>query len=74
MQAENNVTLWKDRKRLWFGLPWTFTTYQLDGEKLYVKRGFFTVARDEVRLYRIKDISVNYPRPKGHGLVTAQSC
>lgn len=24
---ENREILWKDRKRLWCGLPWTFTSF-----------------------------------------------
>lgn len=55
---ENKEMLWKDRKRLWCGLPWTFTAYRLDEEKLYIHRGLFTVTKDEVRLYRIKDVSL----------------
>ena len=49
--------IWKDRKRLWCGLPWTFTKYRLDEERLYITRGFFRTTDDEVRLYRITDVS-----------------
>ena len=50
--------LWKDRKRLpLFGLPWTFTSYQLTPSKLTIKTGLFTQREDEIRLYRVKDIS-----------------
>lgn len=51
--------LWKDRKRwLLFGLPWTFTKYRLNNEKLYLEAGLFTTVSDEVRLYRILDMSL----------------
>lgn len=73
---ENGETFWKDRKRLWCGLPWTFTVYQLDEEKLYIKRGFFTVTRDEVRLYRIKDVSLKqtfFQRVFGIGSIVISS-
>ncbi|MBE5958194.1 MAG: PH domain-containing protein [Lachnospiraceae bacterium] len=51
--------LWKDRKRLrLFGLPWTFTTYTLLEDKLLVDSGLFTSKQDEVRLYRVMDISM----------------
>lgn len=50
--------LWKARKRLWCGLPWTFTVYSLDEERLYVDKGFFTQRQDEVRLYRVMDIAM----------------
>ena len=50
--------LWKDRKRTIFGLPWSFTKYSLDAERLYIETGFFTTVSDEVRLYRIMDVSL----------------
>ncbi len=50
--------LWKDRKRIVFGLPWSFTKYSLSEERLFIQRGFFNVREDEVRLYRIMDISL----------------
>lgn len=49
---------WEDRKRNWMGLPWTFTVYALDEERLYITRGFLNSTDDEVRLYRITDISL----------------
>lgn len=51
--------IWQDRKRwLLFGLPWTFTRYGLTEEKILIKTGFFTLVNDEVRLYRIMDLSL----------------
>lgn len=51
--------IWQDRKRwLLFGLPWTFTRYGLTEEKLLIKTGFFTLVNEEVRLYRIMDLSL----------------
>ncbi len=50
--------VWKDRKRVWCGLPWTFTKYELSKQKLTIKTGFFTQNQDEVRLYRILDLSL----------------
>ena len=29
---------WKDRKRIIFGLPWTFTKYSLTEDRLYQHR------------------------------------
>ena len=48
--------LWSDRKRIWCGLPWTFTVYSMTDDRLFVKRGLFNLREDEVRLYRIKDL------------------
>lgn len=50
--------LWKDRKRIFFGLPWTFTRYSLSEDRLFISKGFFNIHEDEVRLYRIMDISL----------------
>ncbi len=50
--------LWQDKKRTLFGLPLSFTKYRLDRERLYIEKGFFTKKEDEVRLYRILDLSV----------------
>lgn len=47
-----------DRKRLWCGLPWTFTVYSLSNDRLFVKSGLLSTREDEVRLYRILDISL----------------
>ena len=44
--------IWKDRKRIFFGLPWTFTKYSISEDR------FFSVKEDEVRLYRIMDVSL----------------
>ena len=50
--------LWRARKRIWCGLPWTFTVYSFDEERLFVDTGFFTKRQDEIRMYRVLDISV----------------
>lgn len=50
--------LWKDRRRNWLGLPWTFTRYRLDQDRLYIVTGFFNILEDEIRLYRITDITL----------------
>lgn len=58
-QTNQNEILWKARKRLTFlGLPWTFTVYRLTKDRLFMKQGFFTTIEDEVRLYRILDVSL----------------
>lgn len=50
--------IWKDRKRIFFGLPWTFTKYSISENRLFISTGFFSVKEDEVRLYRIMDVSL----------------
>lgn len=51
--------VWKDRKRIIFGLPWSFTVYKLSNEKLTITTGFVNKHEEEIRLYRIMDMSLN---------------
>ncbi|MBQ8956874.1 MAG: PH domain-containing protein [Lachnospiraceae bacterium] len=48
--------IWEDRKRTFFGMPWSFTKYSLDGQRFYLERGLFSTRYDEVRLYRMTDV------------------
>ena len=50
--------VWKDRKRTFLGLPLSFTVYSLNEERLFIKSGFLNIKEDEVRLYRITDLSL----------------
>lgn len=50
--------IWKDRRRPIFGLPLSFTKYSLTDEKLIIDSGFLSVSQEEVRLYRIMDVTV----------------
>ncbi|MBP3707473.1 MAG: PH domain-containing protein [Clostridia bacterium] len=51
--------IWKDRKRTIFGLPWSFTKYELTSEKLIIQTGLFNIKQEEIRLYRIMDVTLN---------------
>ena len=55
--AEVNI-VWQDRKRTLFGLPWSFTKYSLTEEKLLIETGFLNKKEEEVRLYRIMDVTL----------------
>ncbi|MBQ1280670.1 MAG: PH domain-containing protein [Oscillospiraceae bacterium] len=50
--------IWKDKKRTFLGLPLSFTTYEMDEERLFIRSGLFTQTEDEVRLYRILDVTL----------------
>lgn len=68
--------IWKDRKRIvLFGLPLSFTTYAVTREVLYIKSGLLTTHEDEVRLYRVMDISLKRTLfQKMFGLGTIHCC
>ncbi len=55
---KRNDILWKDRKRNFLGLPWTFTVYQLSKDRLFIDTGVLSSREDEVRLYRITDLTL----------------
>ena len=57
--AETVSYKWFDRKRTIFGLPFTFTKYMVTEEKLIIKTGFLTTREEEIRLYRIMDVTLN---------------
>ena len=50
--------LWRARKRTLFGLPLSFTVYKLTKEKLMIESGFLNKKEEEIRLYRILDITL----------------
>ncbi len=72
---EKKEYVWQDRKRIIFGLPWSFTVYKLKQDKLLVETGFLSKKQEEVRLYRIMDLTLH--RPLGQrlwGLGTIHCC
>ncbi len=75
--AKKNTTeyVWTDRKRTLFGLPLSFTVYKLTEEKLYIETGFLSKKEEEIRLYRIMDLTLNRPLfQRIFGLGTIHCC
>lgn len=67
--------VWQDRKRIIFGLPWTFTKYVLTKEKLLIQTGILSTKEEEVRLYRIMDVTLRRsPAQRLFGLGTIHCC
>ena len=58
MDSSINIE-WEDRKRNALGLPWTFTKYVLTDDRLFIKSGFLKTVEDEVRLYRVLDLTLS---------------
>ena len=68
--------LFQQRKRNWCGLPWSFTVYSFDAERLFIKTGVLSIKEDEIRLYRILDLSLKRSfgqRIFGLGTITVDS-
>ncbi len=70
-------TIWTSRKRwLFFGLPFTFTRYSLTEEKFILNVGFLNKREEEIRLYRILDLSLRrslFQRMFGLGTITCKT-
>lgn len=69
-------TIWKARKNNFLGLPWTFTVYGFSEDRLFVKSGILNTREDEVRLYRITDITLTrsfWQRIMGMGSIQISS-
>ena len=67
--------LWKDKKR-YFGMPISFTRYQLSEDRLFLSEGFLNIKDDEILLYRVRDIATTrslWQRLFGVGTVTVVS-
>lgn len=74
MRHQNAI--WHDRKRNFLGLPWTFTIYELDQDRLFIDTGILNAREDEVRLYRITDVSLTrslWQRITGTGTIHCNS-
>ena len=50
--------MFKERRRPFLGLPLSFTTYELSNNRLFIRSGIFVRREEEVRLYRITDVSM----------------
>lgn len=59
LREEGEALTCTERKRwLFFGLPFTFTTYTLTDRKLVLKTGLLTTTEDDILLYRVRDTSL----------------
>ena len=58
MNMKVKKTVWNDRKRPFLGLPLSFTKYTLLEDKLLIDTGIFSLNQEEVKLYRIMDLTM----------------
>ena len=57
MPVTNDKILWTDRKR-YFGLPLSFTKYQISEDRLFQQTGLLNLKYEEILLYRIRDLAL----------------
>lgn len=75
MPVTNDKLLWTDRKR-YFGLPLSFTKYQISEDRLFQQTGFLNLKYEEILLYRVRDLSLSRSfgqRLFGVGTITVTS-
>ena len=58
LNTQSEQLLWTGKKCTFFGQPWSFTRYTLYADRFLVNRGFLTRHQEELRLYRIKDVTL----------------
>ena len=58
MAASNDKILWSDRKR-YFGLPISFTKYEISEDRLFQTTGFLNLKYEEILLYRVRDLELS---------------
>ena len=55
--SQETEKIWREKKRI-FGLPISFTEYSLSKDRLFIKKGILFENRNEMLLYRIKDLTI----------------
>ena len=58
MAATNDKVLWSDRKR-YFGLPISFTKYEISEDRLFQTTGLLNLKYEEILLYRVRDLELS---------------
>lgn len=50
---------YKEKKRImFFGLPWTFTTYTINEEGIVIQEGFFSKVENDCYMYKVQDVTL----------------
>jgi uncharacterized membrane protein YdbT with pleckstrin-like domain len=58
MSAKGEIRYQETQRLLFFGLPWTFTKYELRDNDLTIIKGFFTVRENDCYMYKVSDVEI----------------
>ena len=58
MSAKGEIRYQETQRLLFFGLPWTFTKYELRDNDLTIIKGFLTVRENDCYMYKISDVEI----------------
>ena len=58
MNSKGEVRYKETQRLLFFGLPWTFTKYELRDNDLTIIKGFFTVRENDCYMYKVSDVEI----------------
>ncbi len=58
MEAKGELKYSERGRWLLFGLPWTFTKYEIRDNDFTIIKGFFTVRENDCYMYKISDVEI----------------
>ncbi len=58
MEAKGKLVYSERSRLLFFGLPWTFTKYEIRENDFTIFSGFFTVHENDCYMYKISDVEI----------------
>ena len=57
-KIDSDVVFTERKRRVFLGLPLTFTKYTVSKELIIIRRGFFNVVEDDCYLYKVADVKL----------------
>jgi len=58
MSTKGDIRYKETQRLLLFGLPWTFTKYELRDNDLTIIKGFLTVRENDCYMYKVSDVEI----------------
>ena len=58
LSTKGEIRYRETQRLLFFGLPWTFTKYELRDNDLTIIKGFLTVRENDCYMYKVSDVEI----------------